>query len=249
MNTYTTIYIVDDDKCSLELLQLMLEQTFSVKVIGSANDTPKAMNEIISLAPELIFLDIELPTMTGLDFYKELQDYILPDTKIVFYSAHDKYILDALRRQAFDYLLKPPTLEDLTQVMNRFYEHKLSTFAQVGKNTHEGLTILVLNKFGDQTVLHFNDIAYYSFDNEHRNWEVITMNNERFPLRHRTTSETILNYSPQLVQIQKRCIINTNKLVKISNDLCILQAPVLSTEELRISKTYRKYLPKAFYNM
>ena len=249
MNAFTSVYIVDDDKCSLELLQILLEQNYAVKVIGTANDTLQALSEIIELAPNLIFLDIELPSMTGLEFCKELQNWLQPDTKIVFYSAHDKYILEALRRQAFDYLLKPPTSEDLAQIMTRFYEHKLSTCSQVSGVTQDLPTILVLNAYGEHVALHFDDVAYFSYNGDRRIWEVITLSNEVFPLRHRTTAETILNYSPLLVQIHKRCIVNTNKIVKICNDLCIMEKPCKVTEELRISKLYRKDIPKVFYNM
>ena len=51
---------------------------------------------------------------------------IKPETKVVFYTGHDKYMLEAIRRQAFDYLLKPPTEQDLSQIMTRYYENKLA---------------------------------------------------------------------------------------------------------------------------
>ena len=87
----------------------MLENNFSVKVVGSASDVETAANDIIQSEPDIIFLDVELPTMSGLEFCTLIRNDIKPETKIVFYTGHDKYMLEAIRRQAFDYLLKPPT--------------------------------------------------------------------------------------------------------------------------------------------
>ena len=51
---------------------------------------------------------------------------VKPEMKVVFYTGYDKYMLEALRRQAFDYMLKPATPQELAKIMTRYYENKLS---------------------------------------------------------------------------------------------------------------------------
>ena len=121
-----SIFIVDDNIEAVKVLQHMLERNFSVNIVGTASDAETAAQLIIQTEPDIIFLDVELPTMSGLDFCTLIRNDIKPDTKIVFYTGHDKYMLDAIRRKAFDYLLKPPTEQDLSLIMARYYENKLA---------------------------------------------------------------------------------------------------------------------------
>lgn len=105
----TSVYIVDDNSDAIEVLRRMLESQYSVKVIGTSTDADTAIEEIIQLAPDLIFTDVEMPTMTGIQLCQLLHQEVDPNTKVVFYTGHDKYMIDAIRQKAFDYLLKPPS--------------------------------------------------------------------------------------------------------------------------------------------
>ena len=113
----TSVYIVDDNSDAIEVLRRMLESQYSVKVIGTSTDADTAIEEIIQLAPDLIFTDVEMPTMTGIQLCQLLHQEVDPNTKVVFYTGHDKYMIDAIHQKAFDYLLKPPSPQDLAQTM------------------------------------------------------------------------------------------------------------------------------------
>ena len=75
------------------------------------------------------------------------------------------------------------------------------------------------------------------------------MNGETCMLRHRTTSDVILNYSADLVQIHKRYIVNVNNIKKIQDAVCILNEPLDNNRELKISKNFKQELLSAFYSM
>ena len=126
----TRAFIVDDSHDAVELLRRMLESNYSVEVVGTAFDAEEAAAKIVNTDPDLIFLDVELPTMSGLEFCTMIRNELKPETKVVFYTGHDKYMLEAIRRQAFDYLLKPPTEQELSQIMTRYYENKLTGIPQ-----------------------------------------------------------------------------------------------------------------------
>ena len=86
-------YIIDDNPSAIELLRLLLAD-YSVSIIGTATDTQSAQDEIVELDPDLVFLDVEMPDMTGLEFWSRVRQELKPDTKVVFYTGYDKYLLE-----------------------------------------------------------------------------------------------------------------------------------------------------------
>jgi two-component system LytT family response regulator len=75
------------------------------------------------------------------------------------------------------------------------------------------------------------------------------MDGSSYLLRHRTTAEVILTYSPDFVQIHKRFIVNINQIKMIQESLCILTESMEKVSELHISKNYRSGLTAAFYSL
>lgn len=249
MHKLTKVFIVDDNHEAIEVLRRLLEKNFSVEIVGTACDAKAAAETIIQTEPDIIFIDIELPTMSGLEFCSLIRQDIKPETKVVFYTGHEKYMLDAIRHQAFDYLMKPPTEQDLSQIMTRYYENKLAGIPSVASNTEQLPIILVVNAMNEHTTLRVSDIAYFRYNQERKIWEAICMDGTIYLLRHRTTADVILNYSGDFVQIHKRYIVNINQIKKIQESACILMEPMESVTELRISKNYRTQLMSAFYSL
>ena len=249
MQKLTKVFIVDDNHEAIEVLQRLLEKNYSVDIVGTACDAKSAAETIIQTEPDIIFIDIELPTMSGLEFCSLIRQDIKPETKVVFYTGHEKYMLDAIRHQAFDYLMKPPTEQDLSQIMTRYYENKLAGIPSVASNTEQLPIILVVNAMNEHTTLRVSDIAYFRYNQERKIWEAICMDGTIYLLRHRTTADVILNYSGDFVQIHKRYIVNINQIKKIQESACILMEPMESVTELRISKNYRTQLMSAFYSL
>lgn len=244
-------YIVDDDPQARLLLQRLLG-SYSVEIVGSTDDLEKVERDILEDEPDLLFLDVELPTMTGLDFYSRLQQWVSPRMKVVFYTGHDKYMLEALRRQAFDYMLKPATASELATVMTRYYEHRLSSLqpsAIARKGIQQPPPVLIVNPAGEHTMLSADSIAFFRYNNDRRLWEVVSTEGDCNMLRHRTTSDVILNYSPHFVQIHKRYIVNITKIQKIVDNECILLPPLNHVDELKISKNFRRDFMNTFYSM
>ena len=249
MQQFVKVFIVDDNIEAIKVLKHMLENNYSVSVVGSACDAETAADAIIKDEPDIIFLDIELPTMSGLDFCTLIRNDIKPETKIVFYTGHDKYMLDAIRRQAFDYLLKPPTEQDLSLLMARYYENKLASMPRFSKVEKRLPIILVVNAMTEHLTLTLSDIAFFRFNQERKIWEIVCTDSSVYTLRHRTTTNVILNYSADFVQIHKRYIVNINKIKMIQESICILDEPLEGIRELKISKNYRQSFMATFYSM
>ena len=245
----TKVFIVDDSNDAIGVLRRMLESSYSVEVVGSAYDAETAADLIVKTEPDLLFLDVELPTMSGLEFCSMIRNELKPEAKVVFYTGHDKYMLQAIRRQAFDYLLKPPTEQELSQIMTRYYEHRLAGIPENVSTEHRLPYILVVNAVNEHLTLRFDDCAFFRYNQERKVWEIVCMNGVTYMLRHRTTADVILNYSADLVQIHKRYIVNVNHIKMIQDGVCILNEPLEGNRELKVSKNYRNVLMAAFYSL
>ncbi|MCF7823267.1 MAG: LytTR family DNA-binding domain-containing protein [Candidatus Marinimicrobia bacterium] len=107
--------LVDDERLSRNDLRLMLEKHSNIDVIGEAASGDKALELIEELNPDLVFLDIQMPGLSGFD----VLEHINTNIKVIFVTAFDEYALRAFEVNALDYLLKPVNPERLAQSIER----------------------------------------------------------------------------------------------------------------------------------
>ncbi|MDD3142518.1 MAG: response regulator, partial [Lachnospiraceae bacterium] len=115
--------IIDDEKPAIKILSILLEKTGQIRVVGSFTSAAHALFEVQNLKPDVVFLDIEMPEMSGL----ELAEKMIAagnDMEIVFVTAYDKYALEAFRVNAIDYLLKPLSFDDILQTIARLKKRR-----------------------------------------------------------------------------------------------------------------------------
>ncbi len=109
--------LIDDEASSLEALKIKIQvcnfELTILKVFDSANE---AILEIDNLGPDVVFLDIEMPTMDGFAF---LENFPGRDFEVIITTAHDEYAIQALRYSAVDFLLKPILISDLKLAIER----------------------------------------------------------------------------------------------------------------------------------
>ena len=109
--------VIDDEKYAREELIDLLEENGSIEVIGECNNAIEALKKINALKPDVIFLDIQMPQITGIEMLSMLDPDTMP--KVVFVTAYDEYALKAFEDNAFDYLLKPVETCRLTKTIKR----------------------------------------------------------------------------------------------------------------------------------
>ena len=112
--------IVDDEPLARERLHELLDDTPSVTVVGDAEDGPEAVEAIREQAPNLVFLDVQMPGMSGIDVIEEIGAEAMPTT--VFVTAYDQYAIKAFDLAAVDYLLKPFDDERFEQALHRAHD-------------------------------------------------------------------------------------------------------------------------------
>jgi two-component system, LytTR family, response regulator len=110
-----TCAIVDDEPLALGLLESYVAKTPFLKLIGKYSNAVLAMKELPDAEVDLIFLDIQMPELNGLEFSK-----LLPQrTRIIFTTAFDRYAIDGYRVNALDYLLKPISYVTFLEAANK----------------------------------------------------------------------------------------------------------------------------------
>lgn len=109
--------VVDDEPLARERLHELLEDVPAVTVVGDAEDGPEAVDAIREKAPDLVFLDVQMPGMSGIDVIEEIGPEAMPAT--VFVTAYDQYAIKAFDLAAVDYLLKPFDDERFEQALQR----------------------------------------------------------------------------------------------------------------------------------
>ncbi len=117
MELYKTI-IVDDEKNSASALSMLVEKYCKqLQVIKIFNDPRKALDFLFSEEIDLVFLDIQMPHINGIDLLKKIPN---PEFQVIYTTAYDQYAIDAIKLSALDYLLKPIDPENLVLAVDKF---------------------------------------------------------------------------------------------------------------------------------
>lgn len=111
------VLIVDDVELARERLRLYLRQESDMEVIGEAASGADAVRNISRLAPDLLFLDVQLPDFDGFEIVRRLPSQVRP--VVIYVSAHDEKAIEAFEVNALDYLLKPFDKERFQRAINR----------------------------------------------------------------------------------------------------------------------------------
>jgi two-component system, LytTR family, response regulator AlgR len=130
--------VVDDEPPARARLTALLQELGQVEVIGEARNATEALQCIDDLAPDLIYLDVRMPGMSGLELARHLGSLDEPPA-IIFTTAHDEHAMEAFEAEAVGYLLKPVRKEKLaaaTARAQRLTQQQLGGVAAVAPRTH-----------------------------------------------------------------------------------------------------------------
>lgn len=110
--------VVDDEPLALGLIASYVKKTPFLELTGTYSSAVQAMHELPSHPADLLFLDIQMPELNGLDFSRMVN----PGTRIVFTTAFEQYAIDGYRVNALDYLQKPVSYAEFLQAANKALE-------------------------------------------------------------------------------------------------------------------------------
>jgi len=116
-------FVLDDEPLAVKRLSRMLRETGRVEVAGSSSDPVEAIEALRQSPPDLLFLDIQMPGMTGFEMLRELE----PQPLVVFTTAYDQYALQAFEVNSVDYLLKPVEPTHLVRALDKIESRRAVT--------------------------------------------------------------------------------------------------------------------------
>ncbi len=147
---------IDDEPLALQLVSSYIEKTSALELAGAFDNPIDAMEFLEENPVELIFLDIEMPDLNGIEFAKLLEN----KTKIVFTTAYEKYALQGFKLEAIDYLLKPfaysEFLKAVEKVRKQIGYEKAANKEEISSNNE----FLFLKSEYKIRRINFNDIVY-----------------------------------------------------------------------------------------
>ena len=160
------VLLVDDEMPARDELKYLLSQRSDVAVIGEADCAAEAIRLAMEHKPDVIFLDIELRDVSGLETGVILRR-VAPDTLLVFATAYDSYALKAFEVGAIDYLLQPFEKVRIDETIERLKSYRQDNWREIAKKQSEVLSVkrirvkkLALERDGKIVMVPYQDIVY-----------------------------------------------------------------------------------------
>ena len=119
------VLIADDDAGMRMVMRKIVEKVEGFTLVSEAENGRQALQCVEEQKPDVVFLDVEMPEMTGVECAHAIED-LNPNTIIIFATAHDDYMSDAFEVYAFDYLIKPFKVERVIQTLERARERLMA---------------------------------------------------------------------------------------------------------------------------
>jgi DNA-binding LytR/AlgR family response regulator len=232
--------IVDDEPIAVEILEDYIHMVADFNLVGKCASAIEAVNILQEKKVDLLFLDIQMPKISGISFLKSLKK----TPAVIFTTAYPNYAIEGFELEAIDYLLKPISVERFFKAVNRI----LNRWNEItpGKNVDQqpkqtGFFFIKSNQ--DFIKLEYQDILYIeALENYVR---IYCSNKTIISISTLKNMEEIL--SPyDFLRVHKSYIVNLKKVDSVQNNICMI-----NNMEIAIGRNYRKTVTeiiKAFYS-
>ncbi|TAJ12696.1 DNA-binding response regulator [Marinilabiliaceae bacterium JC017] len=224
--------IIDDDKLSRRIIEEFVDKTEGINLVGSYDSAVAAINYLSKSDSEpihLIFLDIEMPEMSGIDFLKSLDE--LP--QIIIYSSKEKYALESYEFDVTDYLLKPVQYGRFIKAMNRVKER----FEKKEKVATESTEIFIKNN-SSLVRVKYDDILWIE---ALENYVVLNTFRDKYTIHFTMKAISEKMPSDKFIRIHRSFIVNLSK-IKVIEDNSIVIKYDGGTKVIPIGKSYKDKL-------
>ena len=214
----TRIIIIDDEPLARDLIRHYLQSYPNVEIAGEADNGFTAMKLIRELNPHLIFLDVQMPKLTGFEMLELLDSHILDSLKIIFSTAFNQYAIRAFEMNAVDYLLKPYSKERFDAALQKALNSIQSgIFAKTEIKAlrtfpPETLTRVAVKDRQQIHVIPIDDIDYIEADGDY-----VKLHTAKTAYLKEKTMKYFEENLPtqQFIRIHRSYIVNVNEVKKI----------------------------------
>lgn len=247
------LIILDDERASIENLEYYLKRHNDIKILAKYQDPREALQSITNLKPDVVFLDISMPEISGLQVASEIIKQN-KSVKIVFITAYSEYAIKAFELNAIDYIIKPVSSERINLTLERLRitlkdfenkQYKKENTAIINEASKNELIKIPVWK--NERIFLFDPTEITYLFSEERNVKIIFSGNSY-------VGKNPLNYYEEKLQKNRffRChksyIVNTTKINEVIpwfNNTYMIRMEGLQ-EEIPVSRSYIKKFKKLF---
>lgn len=207
--------IIDDENFAIDVIENYLGNVDNLELVAKCNNAIEANNFLNSNHVDLLFLDIDMPVLSGLELLRNLPDA----PSVIFTTAHRKYALDGFDFEAVDFLLKPISLERFLKAVNKFLKTKKSDLINdsIGNSNHiqKGNDEFIFFKLDKKMVkIYVVDIIY--IESIRNNIKIVTKEKE-FVIRKSLSEIEERLLPPSFLRIHRSFIISVSKIDEYSS--------------------------------
>ena len=218
--------IVDDEPLAREGMKLNIKEIDFLELIGEFDDAIKANDFIINNEVDLMFLDIQMPNMSGIDFLKSLKNPPLT----ILTTAHPQFALEGYDLDIVDYLVKPIRIERFIKAVNKAKE--IFEYSNNDKTINKDIDYVYIKSDRKYIKLNFTDITYIE---GLKDYVIVYVKDSKYVTA--MNIKTIKNQLPSDIffRVSKSYIININNISEIDNDFI-----KVGNKEIPIGRTYKE---------
>ena len=224
--------IVDDDDFSVRIIEEFVNQTEGLELLGTFTNAIEAVNWLNNGEKEpvhLIFLDIEMPEMSGIEFLRALN--VIP--QVIIYSSQEKYALESYEYDVTDYLLKPVTYARFIKAVNRARER----FERKENPVKQSTEIFIKNN-SSLVRVKYDDILWIE---ALENYVVVNTFKEKYTIHFTMKSISDKMPSERFMRIHRSYIVNFSKISAIEDNSVIIRTES-GNRVIPIGKSYKDKL-------
>ena len=249
------VLIIDDEHLARETIQLLLKNNPSIEVVGECRDGAEAVEKIVELRPDLVFLDIQMPELNGFEVIEKVGPENMP--AVIFATAFDEYAIQAFDAHALDYLLKPydddrfdlaldRALLQLKQKELGSLSERLTALMEEGKieEENEALDRIMIKERGGVVFIKTEDIDFVEAAGD---YVVLYVGKKKHMTRESMTKMAVKLGSKDFVRIHRSTIVNLERVKELKpyfhGDYLVY---LKDGRELKLSRRYWARLEKVF---
>lgn len=222
MNALKAVIAEDESVLRIELKEMLAKLWPELVICAEAEDGIEALRALDAHAPDILFLDIQMPEMSGLEVAKQASGRC----HVAFVTAYDKYAVAAFEQGAVDYVMKPFSLPRLATTVARLkekvagapgrFDGLLEALAHVAKGSKEYLRWINASQGNDLRLITVEEICYFKADSKYT--MVVTPDKES--LIRRSIKELADELDPQIFwQVHRGTLVNLNAIAGVTRDI------------------------------
>lgn len=227
--------IVDDEPLAVKLLESFVARTPELQLLGSFTDSVEAISTIKEQKPQLLFLDIQMPDLNGMELA-----HMLPEgTRIIFTTAFKEYAFESYEVKALDFLLKPIRYNKFIAAIEKAHEWFAKPSSSLDTNS------IFLKVDGEYRQIAVHDILYVS---GMKDYVMFYLDGVNRPLVTHLTMKSVEEMLPpqQFMRVHRSYIVALDRIMKVDRNDCIY----IGDEIIRVTdafrETFQQYLTSKF---